>query len=172
MNFLTAPVMYVLMGIAAAAGITAGVQTLRLSHEQTAHANTKRQNADTLAHLAELTAQTAVAVSNRERAIRGMLDSSNTAREEGIAHAVEAQQDFVAGVRDGRIKLHDYWTPHCPAAAAVPGGAGDQPATDDDADLRAASAGRIIRAGDDADIQVRGLQAYARACQALTEPLP
>lgn len=167
MNFLTAPVLYALLGVAGIAGVTAGVQTVRLANEQAAHADTKRQAAETLAHLADLTAKAATAVRARETEVRGLLDASNEYREQGIAHAVESQQKLVADLRDGTRRLQQQWA-GCRTAAAVPGDAGAEPGADGGADLRAESAGRIARAGDDADVQVRGLQAYARACQALT----
>jgi hypothetical protein len=177
MNLLTTPVLYGLGAVAIAAGLFAGVQTLRLSdamsdvaQEQAAHADTKRKQAEVLAHLAELTAQTAVAVSNREREIRGMLDSSNTAREEGIARAVEEQQRVVAGVRDESLRLRQQWR-GCAAAPAVPGHAAAQPIADEGAELRATGAGDLVRVGDDADNDLAGLQQYARACQALTQPV-
>ena len=167
MNFLTAPVLYALLAAAGIAGIAAGVQTVRLSNERADHAETKRQTAETLARLAELTAKAATAVRARETEVRDLLDASNAFREQGIADAVESQQVLVADLRAGNRRLRQQWA-GCPAADAVPGDSGTESGADGGAELRAESAGRIARAGDDADIQVRGLQAYARACQALT----
>lgn len=133
---------------------------LQLAAERTAHAKV-------LADLAQKTATAAQAVRTRETEVRDLLDASNQYREQGIADAVESQQALVADLRAGNRRLQQQWA-GCPAAASVPGDAETQPSADDAADLRAASAGRIARAGDDADIQVRGLQAYARACASLT----
>lgn len=167
MNLLTTPILYGLIGVAGLAAVWGGVQTVRLAHEQASHADTKRQTAETLAHLAELTAKAAQAVRSRETRIRGMLDASNTAREQGIAHAVESQQNLVADLRAGNQRLRKQWA-GCQATPGVPGDAASESGADEAAELRAVDTGNLVRAGDDADLQVAGLQAYARACQALT----
>jgi len=115
--------------------------------------------------LADLTRKTEEAIARRESEIRGLLDSSNKAREEGIAHAVEEQQRIVAGVRDGSLRLREQWR-GCEAALAVSRDASSVGTGDDAADLRATGAASIIRALDDADVQVAELQRYAVACQA------
>lgn len=120
--------------------------------------------------LARLTEATKTAVANRETEIKGLLDSSNKAREEGIAHAVEEQQRIVAGVRDGSLRLREQWR-GCEAALAVSGDASSVGTGDDAADLRATGAASIIRALDDADVQVAELQRYAVACQAGMGPI-
>ena len=55
MNFLTAPVLYALAGLCLLLGVTTGVQTLRLSHERTEHAETKAIHAAVLQDLATKT---------------------------------------------------------------------------------------------------------------------
>jgi hypothetical protein len=120
--------------------------------------------------LADLTARTKTAVTNRETEIKGLLDSSNKAREEGIAHAVEEQQRIVAGVRDGSLRLREQWR-GCEAALAVSGDSSAVGTSDDAADLRATGAGDLIRTLDDADVQVAELQRYAVACQRALRPL-
>ena len=120
--------------------------------------------------LADLTRKTEEAVARRESEIRGLLDSSNKAREEGIAHAVEEQQRIVAGVRDGSLRLREQWR-GCQAALAVSGDSSAVGTSDDAADLRATGAGDLIRALDDADVQVAELQRYAVACQAGMRPI-
>lgn len=120
--------------------------------------------------LARLTAATEQAVAQRESQIQGMLDSSNKAREEGIANAVQEQQRIVADVRSGALRLRREWA-GCPSADRVAENGPAESSPDGDAELRATGAAAIIRAFDDADIQVRGLQDYARACQAALIPL-
>lgn len=141
---------------------------MELAAERAAHAQTKTENAEKWQRQAELTAKAAQSVRARETEVRGLLDASNEYREQGIAHAVESQQELVAGLRAGTVRLQQQWRQCESAATRVPGDAEAEPGADGGAALRAESAGRIARAGDDADIQVRGLQAYARACQALT----
>lgn len=128
------------------------------------------RNAATFRKLADLTAKAAASVQDRNAQVQALLDSSNKAREEGIAHAVEEQQRIVAGVRDGSLRLREQWR-GCQAALAVPGDASAVGTGDDAADLRATGAASIIRALDDADVQVAELQRYARACQAVTAPI-
>jgi hypothetical protein len=171
MNLLTQPIMYGLGALAIAAGLFAGVQTVRLSSEKAAHAQTKTGHAEVLRGLAEMTAKTARAIRTRETDIRGLLDSSNQAREQGISHAVQEQQRIVAGVRDESVRLRKQWQGCRTASAAVPGNAGASHGIDESAELRATSAGAIVRIGDDGDIWIRSLQAYASACHALTQPL-
>ena len=161
------PVVYALAGLLLAALVWGGWQWRQATSERSAHAETRAKNAETLAHLAELTAKAAQAVRSRETRIRGMLDASNTAREQGIAHAVESQQNLVADLRAGNQRLRKQWA-GCQASPGVPGDAASESGADEAADLRAVDTGNLVRAGDDADLQVAGLQAYARACQALT----
>lgn len=133
-------------------------------------ARQKAVDAKVFVKLAELTEKTRIAVDARERSIRGMLDSSNQAREQGIAHAVGEQQRIVADVRSGTVRLRDEWA-GCPASNPVSGDAAGQSRADGEADVRATAAGAVVRVGDDADLQVRGLQDALKACQALTQPL-
>ena len=98
-----------------------------------------------------------------------MLDSSNKAREEGIANAIKIEQETVAGLRDGTLRLRKQWA-GCQAALAVSGDRATGPVSDDGAELRAKDSGSLVRIGADANVDVRALQDYARACQAATNP--
>jgi len=75
-------------------------------------------------------------------------------------HAAEKGNAVAAGIRTGAVRLRPQWT--CPASdrAEVAGAA---QVVDENADLRAASAGRIIAIGAEADAQVTGLQEPLRA---------
>jgi hypothetical protein len=77
--------------------------------------------------------------------------------EQDKAHAKAAADRTIADLRAGNLRLQDRW------AGCVPGatpGAGQPDAAADD---RAASAGRIVQAADDADAQIRGLQEALKA---------
>ena len=128
------------------------------------------RNAATFRKLAELTAATKAAVTARNAHVRELLDASNKAREEGIANAIKSQQETVAGLRDGTLRLRREWSA-CQSAAAVSGDRSGVQGGDDAADLRAAGAGNLVRLGADADVQVRELQDYARACEAAMKPV-
>lgn len=120
--------------------------------------------------LVRLTAATEQAVAQRESQIQGLLDSSNKSREEGIAHAVQEQQRIVADVRSGALRLRQQWA-GCAATNPVPNNGSPESRTDEGAQLRAKDAGDLVRVSDDSDVTVRGLQDYARACQAAMSPL-
>lgn len=128
------------------------------------------RNAAMLAKLADLTQKAAEAVRAREADVRKQFDALNTAREEGIANAVESQQKTVADLRDGNLRLRKQWS-GCEAARAVSGVAGSVASDDGGAELRNEAAGRIVRVGADADAQVTYLQGVVRACQALAAPM-
>ena len=128
------------------------------------------RNAAVLARLADLTQKAADAVRAREKNVRAQFDALNIAREEGIANAVESQQKTVADLRDGNLRLRQQWA-GCQATRPVPGVAGGEREDDGGAELRNEAAGRIVRAGADADTQVIYLQGVVRACQALANPI-
>lgn len=80
------------------------------------------------------------------------LEAKDEARRKGDALA--------AAVRAGRVRLRKEWS--CPSGDLSGAAAGAQ-AADGNADLRAASAGRIVRIGAEADAQVKGLQELLKA---------
>lgn len=170
MSLISGPVVY---GLGAALLVSlgwGGYQWTRAQSERTAHAETKAEHAEVLRNLADLTAKAAQAVRARETEVRNLLDSSNTAREEGIANAVIEQQRVVADVRGESLRLRQQWR-GCQTALAGARDAGASGGVDDAAELRATGAGDLVRVGLDADIQITGLQDYARACQSITAPI-
>lgn len=92
------------------------------------------------------------------------------------AHAQEMEDArlneaaVVADLRAGHLRLQRLWRGCEDATARVP----DTPATaggaDGESGLRAEAAARIVRAGAEADAQVRGLQAAVKACQTMGQP--
>lgn len=157
-------------GAALIAGIWASLAWWGHTKYTAGVADQKAKDKAVFDRLADLTSRTKAAVTTREDEIKGLLASSNKAREEGIAHAVEEQQRIVAGVRDGSVRLRREFA-GCQAANSVPDHVGAGSVADDAADLRATGAGALIRAFDDADVKIRGLQDYAIACQAAMRPL-
>ncbi len=75
-------------------------------------------------------------------------------------YAQSLSASTVAGLRDGTVRLRPAW--QCPAAASVPAPAASTGSPDAVADDRSESAGRIVRAADDADAQIAALQELLR----------
>jgi hypothetical protein len=103
----------------------------------------------------------AEAVAKQRKALREEQDRAafaviGSTFEEDKTHAREKGNAVAAGVRSGALRLRPQWT--CPARD-LPGPAAGAQAADANAELRAASAGRIIAIGAEADAQVKGLQA-------------
>lgn len=78
-----------------------------------------------------------------------------------LSYAQALSSRTVAGLRDGSVQLRQTW--RCPAAASVPAPTAAPSQRDAGTDDRAESAGRIVRAADDADAQIRALQAILQA---------
>lgn len=76
------------------------------------------------------------------------------------ADAQHTADRVIADLRSDNLRLRHEWQ-GCAARGAdrVPGAAAGAGAADDDAELRAAGAGDIVRVGASCDAQVRGLQA-------------
>jgi hypothetical protein len=109
---------------------------------------------------AELSSQRADAINARLIAEQKQAAAINEAAanyEKGRADAEASNAAVVDGLRNGTLRLQDQWATCRATAAAVSSAAGGyQP--DDQADDRAASAGRIVRAAAQCDAQVIGLQ--------------
>jgi hypothetical protein len=83
------------------------------------------------------------------------------AYEKGKRDAEAAGKRTAADLRAGNLKLRELWQ-GC-EARGVSGAAATSGEPDASADDRADSAGRIVRAADEADAQVRALQDFIRA---------
>jgi hypothetical protein len=114
------------------------------------------------AYRADLKAKTAEAARLAKAAQEAQAGAIKAAVEDykkGLSDAKATGDAVAAGVRDGSLRLQDHWR-GCPP---VPGPAGGGPVRDAGADVRAASAGRVVAAGAGADAQVRALQAIIRS---------
>jgi hypothetical protein len=82
----------------------------------------------------------------------------------------KAQADaVVADLRSGLLRLHARWEASVATAALVSEATAGTREPDAAALDRYESAGRIVRAADECDAQVRGLQAVVLACSALSD---
>lgn len=114
------------------------------------------------AYRADLTAKTAEAArlaKIAEQAQAGAIKAAVDDYKKGLSDANDKGAAVAAGIGDGSVRLQDHWR-GCPA---VPGPAGGGSGRDAGADVRAASAGRVVAAGAGADAQVKALQAIIRS---------
>lgn len=123
--------------------------------------------ADARADAAE---QRAEASEARVRALSEVIEAERAAAKRANAIAAQYEQDkihaeadakrTVADLRAGNLRLRAQWK-GCETGLPQADGAAGQP--DAVADDRAESAGRIIRAADEADAQIKGLQDFIRS---------
>lgn len=169
MNLITGPVVYALGALCLLLGITAGVQSMRLAREQTAHADTRATNAQVLQRLAESTAAVARKAQESAQAFAVAHSANEQAYQKGIDDGKAAHTALVAGLLDRSIRLQQHWE----AATATAGLAGEVAAaaggSDEAAHLRAESAGRIIGNADQCDNDIRWFQAELIATRTLAE---
>lgn len=176
-RFLTLPILYVLLAAVLALGGFATVQTLRLAHERTAHAETKQHHAEVLADLQAATARAATlsaeaekAVRKREAAYRDQTQAADAAHAKDKADALAKKDRVIADLRAGTVQLQDWW--RCPAVSAAGGDAaadlaGTAAGDDGHAELRAASLAEGVQDGASADAWIGWLQAELTATRAV-----
>lgn len=156
-RFLTAPIMYALLALLLAASACAGIQTLRLATETTAHQKTKTKTAETLQHLAELTAQVQRDVRAREQGYARAAAKNQADWNKEQADAIAAKNVLIADLRARVARLQPWWeatgTATCPGGAAAAG-----PGADEAAELRYQGAADLIGNADAADADLRWFQ--------------
>jgi hypothetical protein len=95
----------------------------------------------------------------KEAAQAKALANADQKYQQDLAHAKADSDAVIAGLRAGNLRLRKAWA--CLPRASAPAASSGQP--DAGTDDRNESAGRIVRAADDADAQIRGLQAVLNA---------
>lgn len=161
-RFLTLPILYGLLAAVLAAGTFAGVQTLRLAHERTAHRDTKLEHAQVLEGLAEATRKALEEARAQERRHAEQMAQIGATHQQELTRVQSEHDRLVADQRAGIVRLRRTWA-GCPSAPAVPGTGPAGPWADAGADDRAAGAADLVRAAATCDAQVRGLQEVIRA---------
>lgn len=149
----------VFAALATAFLLVAGVQTWRLGNSQDAYAAYRDKVVAATAKAAQ------AAATAREKAQEAVIEyQSKSAEAErnyqaGREAAIHAQTTLVSDLRNGNQRLQQQWR-GCESSRVREGQAvaGTSEGSDDYAELRAASAGRIARAADEADAQVIWLQ--------------
>lgn len=120
----------------------------------------KADHAVVLDELAKKTEAARVAAKRAESAQAGAIATAIDKFREGQKNAKQTGASVTAGLNDGSVKLREHWQgcpKHLPTAAA------GSERSDEGARLRAASAGRVVATGADADAQVTALQAIIRS---------
>lgn len=157
MNFLTVPMLYGLGAVAVAAGIIAGVQSVRLSNAKAIHQT----------HLAADATATAKAQADARAKEQAAGERQAAIEAQYLKDQQDAQAEYdrvVAALRAGELKLRQRW--RCPAS--VPGIANTAGQPDAGADDGAESAARIVRAAAECDAQVKGLQSIVISDRAMS----
>lgn len=151
------------LAVVIALAAAAGLQTVRLSKEQAAHAETKRSHAE-----AQVTAEKGAR--ERETALQGDIDrlAGELAEEKEIAKSRE--DALVERVRTGERRLSVL--ANCPGqGAAGSGAAGGSRPGPQRAELDPAAAARILGIGRDGDNAIRERNACVAAYEAVRERL-
>lgn len=142
------------------------VQTARMSAAQKEKSQAVSERDHYERKVAEERAAHEVAMREKDARQREALRAVAQIYEQEQSNAKAAHDQVVADLRNGLVRLRERWT--CPTAAATADlstAAGASGSADASAELRAASAGRIVGTGAECDAQVRGLQAVVRAYQ-------
>jgi hypothetical protein len=167
MNFLTTPILYGLCAIAIAAGLFAGVQTVRLSSEKADHAETRADHADVLREIADKTAEAARLAASARAAYDAQALADQAKHSKEIDDAFERGRDAAAGITAGAVRVRTVWRERqCPQAFPGPSA---QPA-DGVADVdpgRAEAIGRILGLGGSFDADYRLAYERLTAAQGL-----
>lgn len=144
-----------------------GWQTIRLSNERADHAQTKQKHAEVLAELATKTVATVTAVRRLEATYNTESAAAADAYQKDKTDAIAKKDAVIAGLRADNLQLRRWWraeTPACAGDAASPAAASRAA---EDAELRAAGAGNLVRIGAEADGWIRWLQTELIATRTL-----
>lgn len=158
---------------------------LALSAEREAHAETravleqtKASHADTLREISTLAAAASDEAHARAASFHAQMAEKDRAFQQEMFDAKAKSDAVAAELRAGTLQLRQWWqspTVGCVADAAVPSQAAPDPhGAAEGAELRIASAGRIVGSGAEADAWIRSLQselvATRTACGATVNP--
>ena len=155
-RFLTTPVLYGLLSLFLLVSGFATVQTLRLSAEKTAHAQTKATNADAWTAQANLATKASEAARRAEQLNIAATLASKDQLDRAIEDGNERAKTLADAFRAGERRMRDFWA----QGATAPGMPPTDPADtsgESTADLQAGSIERIDRALSAAEARVNYL---------------
>lgn len=133
------------------------VQQMRVLDARADAANARQALAQERAARAELWAEFEAAARAQEADHRRQMDAIAEETQRKLDDAQATADRVVADLRAGERRLRAHWE-GCQATASLSAAAAIAASADDAAELRAASAARIVRLGAECDAQVRGLQ--------------
>lgn len=139
-----------------------GGQQLRVLSARADAAESRRELAESRQALLAATATAERKARAAEQRQRDALAGIQATYKTEMSHAQDVQAAVAAGLRADNLRLRGHWQ-GCLATADLSAAAAGAAGTDGSAELRAASAGRVIAAGAECDAQVRGLQSVIRA---------
>ena len=119
-------------------------------------------NAQSAQHVAELAEQASEQVRAAEHAQAAGIAAIDSQHEQDMEHAKANAERTIAGLRAGTIRLRAEWSCTPALVAEVSRSAGDTGIPDAGADLRAEGAGHLIGNADEADAEIKALQAILR----------
>lgn len=99
----------------------------------------------------------------KEAEQRTALDDVAAKYEQEKADAQAVADSTIADLRSGTVRLRQHWQ-GCVATAALSRAAASSAGADDGAELREQGAGDLVLVGEQADAQIRALQAALTAC--------
>lgn len=158
--------------IAIAAALTlAGLQTVRLSSEESAHFRTKSAHAVQLQRIADATAKAAVAAQRAQQTYQQAVAAIDTQRTQELSHALADNDSLRAAdaAGTGRLRVPATCPARPPGPASVPSAAPAPSVDPAPADIPAAFRQELwdLRAALITErAQLLALQDYARACAA------
>lgn len=155
-------------GLAIVFLLAAGVQTWRLGNAQDAYAAYQHKVVAATAKAAQAAATAREKALEAREAYLWKSGEAENAYQAGRDSAIHAQDVLVSDLRADRVRLQKQWR-GCESdrVREGEGASGASEGSDDYADLRAESAGRAVRAADDADQQVMWLQSELMATREL-----
>ena len=147
-----------LYGIAAALLIAfIGVQQYRVHSAQAETAKVKTELAQVREAIAMERADFEAAARKAERESAERIAAIAAAHEKELSDAQAKSEAIAADLRSGQLRLRQQWQ-GCVATSSLSATIASAASADADADLRRSGAGDLVRAVDQCEAQVRGLQ--------------
>lgn len=129
--------------------------------DRATRANVRADAASRRAEASEAIAKALSEVIETERAAAKRANEIAAQYEQDKINAEAAADRTIADLRAGTLRLRERWHGCEARSMSAPAGSSGEP--DASADDRAESAGRIVRAADEADAQIRALQDFIRS---------
>lgn len=151
MNWISAPVIYCLLALSALLGITATVQTVRLSSEKAAHADARADNADAWTKQANLATRASELARAAETANAAAILAAKDQLTEALTNGKARADSLAADLRAAKRQLHDFWTIPSPGSCGVGEDSATLASRQEAEELRSEAIAEIAQIGAEAD---------------------